>query len=92
MDYNPNLTQWLNRKELTFRVFLPATQPAIAFMLRQIRGYKAMSLSDAMRKLKFKSKNAVAAYEKVGGPEPSIGKLGQFFEAYGVNAYSVVGF
>ena len=84
--FDPRNTHWLDRKAGTFRVFLPVNQPAIAFLLKQIRGYKEMSLADVAKKMGVSSKNAIAAYEKKGGREPTIGKLGEFFEAYNIEA------
>ena len=84
--FNSCLTQWVNRKDLLFMVFLPVTQPVIAFMLRQIRGYKEMSLSDVAKRMGHSSKNSIAAYEKSGGREPTIGKLSEFLQAYGIDA------
>ena len=84
--FNPKGTHWIDQKAGTFKVFLPVNQPAIAFVLKQLRGYREMSLTDVAKKMGVSSKNAIAAYEKKGGREPTIGKLGEFFEAYNIEA------
>jgi len=88
VKYDPTTIKWVDRKKYEFRVYLPLNQPSIAFILRQIRGYKEMSLADVAKKMNAKSKNAVAAYERTGkgGREPTIGKLNEFFETYGIKA------
>lgn len=91
--FDRNMIHWFDKKDLKFRVYLPLNQPTIAFMLKQLRGYKAMSLADVAKKMGVSSKNSIAAYERVGpkGREPTIGKLSQFLDAMGVEARLEVG-
>ena len=49
--FNPKGTHWIDQKAGTFRVFLPVNQPAIAFVLKQLRGYREMSLTDVAKKM-----------------------------------------
>lgn len=84
--FDPENTEWTDRRAYEFMVLLPVDQSAIAFILRQLRGYKALSLSEAAKRLGASSKNAVAAYEKKGGRAPTLPKLNQFFDIYGVRA------
>lgn len=77
--------EWIDRKKLIGRLFIPVSQLSIAFVLRQLRAYKKVSLTESASIQGFKGKNSVAAYEKYGGREPSFTKMLSFFETYGVN-------
>lgn len=85
-EFDSKTMRWIDKKSYKFMVYVPVTQPAIAFTLKQIRGYKAMSLAEVAKKMGVSSKNSIAAYERAGGREPTIGKLDEFFKAYDVDA------
>lgn len=73
--------------ENTFKLFLPLTDHSIAVILKQLRTFKEVSLSETAEKLGLASKNSIAAYEKTGpnGRVPSITKFASLLETYGVD-------
>ena len=81
--------KWTNKATLEGKVCIPLCQPTIAFILRQVRAYKAVSLMEAAKAAGQSSKNSIAAYEKIGGREPSLTKFAEFLKSYDVTSVEI---
>lgn len=91
-DYDYTAVYWVDQKDMIFNVSLPLVQPVIATVLKQLRVYRKLSLSDVASKMGLATSNSIAAYECPGpkGKEPTISRLSQYLFILDVDAYMEV--
>ena len=91
-NYDHTVVYWVDQKDMIFNVSLPLVQPVIATILKQLRLYRKMSLTDVASKMGLATTNSIAAYECTGpkGREPTISKLSQYLFVLDIDAYMEV--